>query len=302
MKKRFLALMISVTMMAVLCTGCGEKETTSGDETKVSVEESNEATPAPVSEERVEESVPESSEEVVESTVESKEEVAESEDVTVEVSEEKVAEVMDADGKDWSTAYGDYFQREDIMPKKVLITATTVAEGVTFDLNVATADDVMWMGYDFGTAAFDMYATKEKVYARYAMAGEEAWVWAPVESEDEVSSVTDMADTTMVDTDSISATTYREAIEENGIIYDVLDVTVEEEGTTAEAVYFVNRETQLVEKCVMEQDGASVICLIKEIEMVEIPAAAATATEGTMEDVMGAMLGVLFMGATAGME
>lgn len=90
MKKRFLALMISVTMMAVLCTGCGEKETTSGDETKVSVEESNEATPAPVSEERVEESVPESSEEVVESTVESKEEVAESEDVTTDASEERL--------------------------------------------------------------------------------------------------------------------------------------------------------------------------------------------------------------------
>ena len=72
--------------------------------------------------------------------------------------------------------------------------------------------------------------------------------------------------------------------------------------TTATAVYFINRDTQKIEKCVMEEEEATVVCLMEEIEQIELPAGAKNATEATMEDVMAAMFEVIFMGAGAGME
>lgn len=294
MKKRVLALLVSVSMMAVICTGCGEKETT-GDDVKAPVEESQESAPA---KESVAESVQESTEEVAESTEESAEKAEES----VEASEEKVAEVVDADGKDWSTAYDDYFERENITPVNALCTAMASADGVSFELNVAKVDDVMMMSYDFDTASFEMYATSDKVYAHYSMGAEETWIWAPVSSDDEVSALTDTANTTIIDTENITESKYRETMEEDGVIYDVLDTQIDDGTTTSTAVVFVNRETQQISKCVMEEDGTSVVCLIEEIDTVEIPEAAANATEGTMEDVMGAMIGVMFLGAGAGMQ
>ena len=253
----------------------------------------------------------------------------------VEIIEGEVTEIIETkdddatgttsdDGTDWSTAYDDYFieeietstsepylpyddyfTRDNIMPATPKITVTTVADGITFDMVVAMVEDVAYMSYDFGTVAMDMYVTTDKVYIRSEMEGQEAWNFAPITSEEEAQDMTVGIEdnTTLIDNDSIGTVTYREALEEDGVIYDVLDVTVDENSNMpGTAVYFINRETQMVAKCVMEQQGNTAICLVEEIESIELPAEAATATEVPMEDVLGAMLGVLFMGAGMGID
>lgn len=241
-------------------------------------------------------------------------EIAEGE--VVEIIEGEVTEIIEDkdddatgttsdDGTDWSIAYDDYFTRDNIMPVTPKITVTTVADGITFDMVVAMVEDVAYMSYDFGTVAMDMYVTTDKVYIRSEMEGQEVWNFAPITSEEEAQDMTVGIEdnTTLIDNDSIGTVTYREALEEDGVIYDVLDVTVDENSNMpGTAVYFINRETQMVAKCVMEQQGNTAICLVEEVDSIELPAEAATATEVPMEDVLGAMLGVLFMGAGMGID
>ena len=281
MKKKLLTLLMAMTMTAMLFTGCGEKEADS-DDVKASVEESKEEKEE--SKEESKEVAEESTEEVVEEVVESTEEVVETEE----------EETVIADGEDWSNAYDDYFSRDDIMSEKTQITCAAVADEMTFDLIIAMDGDNMRMCYEFDEAMFDMYATKEKIYAFVEMQGESQWIWAPVESEEDVDTMFSMSDTGVLDTDAVESVNYRETVEEDGVIYDVLDVLAE--GT--EATYFVNRETQKIEKCVMDQDGVAMVMLIDEIESLEIPAEAEDATESTAEEVMMTMLAVLFSAAS----
>ena len=218
----------------------------------------------------------------------------------IETQDDNVTGSTSDDTTDWSTAYDDYFTRENIMPATPKVTVSTAADGITFDMVVAMVEDMAYMSYDFGTVAMDMYVMEDKVYIRSEMEGQEAWNFAPITSEEEAQDMTVGIEdnTTLIDNDSIGTVTYREALEEDGVIYDVLDVTVDENSNMpGTAVYFINRETQMVAKCVMEQQGNTAICLVEEIESIELPAEAATATEVPMEDVLGAMLGVLFMGA-----
>lgn len=302
MKKKLFAVLMAVSMMATVLTGCGEKEKADGDKVVEFVEDDKKESKADEAKESEAESVEESTEES-EATLESTEESKVEESVEESKEETEVAvESVDEDGKDWSVAYDDYFERDDIMSKNIKCIASTSAEGMTFDLTVAVANETMWMGYDFGTASFDMYSLDDKVYACTVMDGEEVWIVAPVTSDDELSSLTDMADTSVVNTDYITACTYREAIEEDGVIYDVLDVEVDDGTTQGTAVYFINRASQKVEKCVVDQEGTTVVCLLEEIESVEVPKAAENATEATMDDVMTAMMTVIFTGASAGMQ
>ncbi len=312
MKKKLLTLIMAMTMTAMVITGCGKKEDTSGD-VKASVEESKEESEEESKEEPKEESKEENkdavdvtesqeAEEVMESTEKTEESTEETEttEEVVESSEETEGEeaaVVDADGKDWSKAYDDYFERDDIMSDKMQFNCTALAEGITFNMVVAMADDNVRMSFIFDGAEFDMYATKEKIYAYYEMQGQSQWVWAPVENEEDLDSMLEVSDVGMVDTESIESVTYREALEEDGIIYDVLDVV---SGDGMEAAFFINRETQKLEKCVMDEEGTSMVMLVEEIESLEIPSEAdALATESTMEDIMMTMVGVIFAGSGA---
>ncbi len=204
------------------------------------------------------------------------------------------------DGTDWSTAYADYFTRDNIMPATPKISALATGEEMTFEMVVAMDEENAFMSYDFGTVAMDMYVMPDKAYVRTEMEGQEAWIFAPISSQEEAQEMTIGIEdnTTLVDNEHIGTVTYREALEEDGVIYDVLDVTVEDgSGVPGTAVYFINRETQLIAKCVMERQGETAICLVEAIESIELPAEAADAIEATIEDVLGAMMGVLFMGA-----
>ena len=316
MKKKLLSLLMATCMMAMVLTGCGEKEAT-GDDVKSSVEEADEEESDEEESEEAEESeeVVESTEEAEESeeVVESTEETEESEEVVesteeAEESEEVVESTEDAEAtkeedavatvdSDIAKMYEGYFEKDDILPENVKITASAAQRGITMDITMAHTADMDMMSFNLDTANMDMYIGKEKVYCRYELQGQEAWIWAPVTDDSEAEQLNTMVDDSLVDTENVTACEYRESIEEDGVVYDLLDISIDDGNTASTATYFVNRETQKIAKCVMEQDGETVVCLIEEIDSIEVPEEAENATEGTVEDVAGIMIGVIFAGA-----
>lgn len=300
MKKRLLSVLLAVSLMATALTGCGDKDDDKEDEKVESVEDDDKEaddkedgndleikTEGPIDDGMIE----------VEGEVTVIEE--DEEEVTPEEPEEE-DETPAADG-DWANAYDDYFSREGILSDKIMLTMTVEESGMVMDIAVATAGEDVYMAYDFGTAALDLYVVDQVIYACTKMEGVESWMYAPVTPGSDTESMFSMTDTGFADTENATACTYREEVVENGIVYDVLDVVIEEEGVTSTAAYYVNRETQKIEKCVVEQDGVEAECFFVEIDGITLPAEAANAVEGTEEDIMGALIGVMFM-AMGGME
>lgn len=315
MKKKLLSLLISVSLLATTMTGCGGKETTDDGDKRIESVETNaedtttEPTPEPsvtgdgiIMEGPSDDGIIEVEGEVTENT--DGEVIESTEGDVTEVTGEATSDVIPDDGIDWSVKYDDYFSRENIMPDSPRVTITTIGENVTIPFGVvAVAGEDAYMSYDFGTAAIDMYVFADKVYAYTRMEDQEIWYCAPVISEDEAADFADLADTTLVEEENMGDCTYREAIIEDDIIYDVLDVAVVgKDVASGTATYFVNRETQLIEKCVMESEGTTVVCLVEDIESIELPVEAGAATEVTMEDIMGALLGVMLIGSGAGVD
>lgn len=296
MKKKLLSLLMAVSIVAVAITGCGAKENDKEDEKVESVEDDAEDDDTEddadkndsgnVNEEKTEGPIDDGMIEV-------------EGEVTV-LDEDENSEEENSEGEvvanEWATAYDDYFSREGIISENVMVTMSMAMEGMVFDIKVATVDEQVYMSYDFGTAALDMYVMEDVIYACTKYEGVEEWIYAPVTDGSESESMFSMTDTSFVDTENATSCTYREEVVENGVVYDVLDVELEEDGVTSVVAYYVNRETQKIEKCVVEQDGVEAECYIVEIESIELPAEAANATEGTEDDIMGALLGIMFMG------
>lgn len=317
MKKRFLSLMLATCMVAMVLTGCGQAAA-SGDDAKASVEESKqedkEETKEESEEETKEETSEEATEEVVDASEESEEskeskEAEESEESTEEVVEstEEVEESEDTDAEvvgdpDIAKMYEGYLEKTDILPENYMMTANTTQAGITMDMTIAQSSDMYMMEYELLSANMSVYISKDKVYCRYNIEGDDVWIWAPVDSTEDAESLTSISDSTLVDPSTVTECVYRETVEEDGVVYDLLDMVIDNGFSTGSATYFVDRETQKIAKCVMEQDGASVVCLIEEIETIELPAEADSATEGTIDDVMGGMMAVIFAGAGMGME
>lgn len=338
MKKRLLAVLLAGTLAIMSLSACGTSEENSKDSDitqelqppsesqEASVESPTDSTgPQPGQSVTGEGIMVEGPGEDDGSIIEVEGEVTEIVDgEVVEIEEGEVVEIIEGevteitepkdddatgttsdDGTDWSIAYDDYFTRDNIMPATPKISALATGDGMSFEMVAAMVEDVAFLSYDFGTVAADMYVTTDKAYVRTEMEGQEAWIYAPIASKEEAQEMTVGIEdnTTLIDSEDIGTVTYREALEEDGVIYDVLDVTVDDESDVpGNAVYFINRETQLIAKCVMERQGETAICLVEEIESIELPAEAADATEATIEDVLGTMVGVLFMGADMTME
>ena len=324
MKKRLLTILMAVSLMATALTACGGDDADKEDEKVESVEdddtEADEAEEAEENEGELEVKTEEPGDDGMievegEVTVieEDEEEVtpaeSEEEEVTpAEPEEEEVTpaepEEEDADSvtdSEWANAYDDYFSREGILSEKLMISMSMEESGMVFDIAVGVAGEEMFMSYDFGTAGVELYLVDKVLYAGTKMEGVESWIYAPVTEGSDAESMFDMTDTGFTDVENATSCTYGGEVEENGIVYDILDVVIEENGITSLAAYYVNRETQKIEKCVVEQDGVEAECFFTEIEEIVLPAEAANAVEGTEEEVFGALLGVMFM-AMSGAE
>ena len=304
MKKRLLTILMAVSLMATALTACGGDDADKEDEKVESVEDDDtEADEAEEAEENEGELEVKTEEPGDDGMIEVEGEVTvieeDEEEVTPAESEEEDADSV-ADSE-WANAYDDFFSREGILSEKLMISMSMEESGMVFDIAVGVAGEDMFMSYDFGTAGVELYLVDKVLYAGTKMEGVESWIYAPVTEGSDAESMFDMTDTGFTDVENATSCTYGGEVEENGIVYDILDVVIEENGITSLAAYYVNRETQKIEKCVVEQDGVEAECFFTEIEEIVLPAEAANAVEGTEEEVFGALLGVMFM-AMSGAE
>ena len=311
MKKRVLSVLVAMCVMSMVLTGCeqvieinGEDVMSVADEIKEQIEESmvvesEEASSETVVEESSEEVVEESSEEVVEeSSKEVTQEATEELTVTVteEATEEPSEEVVEIDTTDLAKAYEGYLEKEDIISKNVKCIATTSSDEMTIEMILASVNDDFQIGYFFPAAAIDLYSVNQKVYCRYELQGQKGWIWAAADSEEDAESLEGMADTQIIPMDDIHSYAYSETVEENGVVYDLILA----ETHSGEATYYVNRETQKLAKVVMSEEGQEMFFNIEEIESIEIPDEAKDATEGTVEEVIGYLMAVIFSSASLG--
>ncbi len=304
MKKRLLTVLLAVSLVATSLIGCGGKEDDKEDKNVESVEddeaEADDEEEAEDKEETAGNELEEKTEEPSEDgmiEVEGEVTVIEPEEEEETPAEPEEEEDTPAVESEWANAYEDYFSREGIIPENMMMTMSVEESGIVMNIAVATAGEDVYMSYDFGTAALDLYIVENVIYSCTKMDGVESWIYAPASEGSE--SMFTMTDTGFADTENATACTYREEVVENDIVYDVLDVVIEEEGVTSNAAYYVNRETQKIEKCVVEQDGVEAECFFIEIEGITLPEESANAVEGTEDDIMGALIGVMFMGMGA---
>ena len=303
MKKRVLSVLVAMCVMSMVLTGCeqvieinGEDVMSVADEIKEQIEESmvvesEEESSETVVKEGSETVVEESSEEVVE---ESSEEVTQED--TEEATEESSGEVVEFDTTDLAKAYEGYLEKEDIISKNVRCTATASSDGMTMEMILASVDDDFQIGYFFPAAEIDLYSVNKKVYCRYKLQGQEGWTWAAANSEEEADTLEGISDTSIIPLDDIHSYAYSETVEENGVVYDLILA----ETHSGEATYYVNRETQKLAKVVMSEEGQEMFFNIEEIESIEIPDEAKNATEGTVEEVIGYLMAVIFSSASLG--
>ncbi len=306
MKKRLLSILLAASLVVMSLTGCGDVATGSDDrETTQESEQpsSEQATEAPTeapTPEPTEEPTPEPTEEPTPEPTEAPTPEP-TEAPTPEPTEAPTTEPTGATGE-WATAYEGYFEREDIMPEKFQMDTEISQDGITFGMIVASADQKAYMRYDFGGIAMDIYADEANIYTCTEMAGETSWMFVPITSEEDVDSVISMEESGMVDTDTFTSYGYKEEVTEDGVVYDVLTFESDNDGEATEGLCYINRETQKMEKMVVDTEAGPAVFDITEIDGIEIPAEAATATEGTQEDLVGAIFGVIMMGALSGMD
>ena len=288
MKKKIVTILLATSLVMSTFVGCSSEDAAATASSAVSSEASSEAASEASSEVASEASSEAASEASSEAASEASSEAAES-------------SVASQDG-DWSTAYDDYFERENIMSDKVKTTATTSAEGVEFSIAFAIADENSYLSIDFDTAALDIYFTPEKMYACTKMEGQEAWTYAPVTAETDTDSMVSVGESSFLDVESVQSFSYAEEVVEDGVVYDTLDAVVVNEDSTIDGTFYINRETQKIEKYTFEQDGAEVVCHLEEIDSIEIPAAAQSGTEVTQDEIAMSIFGVMMAGMSSYME
>lgn len=302
MKKRLLTILMAVSLMATALTGCGRDDADKEEEKVEAVEDDDaEAGETEENEGGLEVKTEEPGDDgMIE--VEGEVTVIEEDEEEVTPAEPKEEELTPATDSEWANAYDDYFSREGILSEEIMFTMSMEESGMVYDVAVGVAGEDMFMSYDSGTAGVEMYLVDKVLYVGTKMEGVESWIYAPVTEESDAESIMfGMSDTGFTDVENATSCTYGGEVEENGIVYDILDVVIEENGITSLAAYYVNRKTQKIEKCVVEQDGVEVECFFIEIEEIVLPAEAANAVEGTEEEVFGALIGVMFM-AMSGSE
>ncbi len=301
MKRRIMSILLAAVLSLTTITGCGSDETTNNVGKETTQESGAEPTEAPTAEPTEASTAEPTEAPTAEPTAEPAE--APTAEPTAEPAAESKEQSTYSTGEiDWSTAYEGYFEREDIISENISMAMDVSQDGLTFGFEMATADGNTYMNFDFGTVALDMYVDAEKVYACTRMEGQETWNYAFITTEEDVDSLMSMGEAAAVDTSTFSSYAYYEEVTEDGIVYDVLSAVSENHGEVVEGYYYVNRETQKLSRMVVNTEAGPMAVEFGEVDSVEIPAEAQTATEVTMEDIMNTMLGVIMMGAFSAVE
>ena len=304
MRKKLLSVLLAVTLMAGILTGCGGKEEPEEDKTIENVQEDDED--EVVTDDNAGKVVdlgngmmmeyPGGDDGLIE--MEGEVTVIEEDVLIIEGDETVIVEdvvIIEGEVTDWAKAYENYYTGENLLPDNRRMTTSTALQGTTVDIVIATVGEEFYMRFDIGSSAIDLYATDGKVYAHTEVDGEKSWIFAPITSEDELESLFAMSTVgTIVEPAYVTDCVYVEEVVEVGVIYDVLLLKVDNGSVAGEAYYYVNRETQKVSRYTLEAEGELVECIIEEIGSIEIPSDAANATEVTSEELLYAIYTVLF--------
>lgn len=301
MKKKIMSILLAAVLSLTTITGCGSDETTNHVSRETTQESEAKPTEAPTAEPTEAPAAEPTEAPAAEPAEAPTAEPAEA--PTAEPATESSQQNTDGTGEiDWSAAYEGYFEREDIISENISMNMNVSQDGITFGLEMATADGNTYMNFDFGTVALDMYVDAEKVYTCTRMEGQETWNYAFITTEEDMDSLMSMGEAAAVDTSTFSSYAYYEEVTEDGIVYDVLSGVSESDGELVEGYYYVNRETQKLSRMVVNTEAGPMAVEFGEVDSVEIPEEAQTATEVTMEDIMSTMLGAIMMGAFSAVE
>lgn len=186
------------------------------------------------------------------------------------------------EGDDWSTAYDDFFDNGLTIPETFVITTQMDLGGILLNYEIAQDAEISLVRYRIGDYGVDAYTINNTIIMENIGLNGSEWVGASIESGDDVAEILGADFTELMGgvTDSVSSATYVEAVEENGVVYDVMEIDTE--GTPARV--FINRETQTVSQMILEEDGLVMVCTFEGVSSIEIPDGLYTAAEMTKDE------------------
>jgi len=186
------------------------------------------------------------------------------------------------EGDDWSTAYDNFFDNGITIPENFVITTQMDLGGIMLNYEIAQDAEVSLVRYRIGDYGVDAYTINNTIIMENIGLNGSEWVGASIESGDDVAEILGADFTELMGgvTDSVSSSTYVEAVEEKGVVYDVMEIDTE--GTPA--LVYINRETQTVSQMVLEAEGLEMRCTFEGVSAIEIPDGLYTATEMTKDE------------------
>jgi len=202
---------------------------------------------------------------------------------------------------DWSTAYDDFFDDGMVIPDEFEITTSMDLEGFILDYVVACAGNDTMVRYRIGDYGVDAYTNGDWIIMENIGLNGSEFVRADIDSNEDVVDILGADFTELMGgaTESVSSSTYVEAVTEDGVTYDVLEIDADD----TPALVYIDRDKQIVSKMIIESEGLEMVCKFDDLTGFQIPSAD-DATEMTKVELatyyQEAIIGSVF--ASMGME
>ena len=186
------------------------------------------------------------------------------------------------EGDDWSTAYDNYFANGITIPANFEITTQIDLGGIVLDYVIVMDTGVSMVRYRIGDYGVDAYSDDYTIIMENIGLNGSEWVCAEIESGDDVADILGADFTELMGgaTDTVSSSMYVEAVEENGVVYDVIEIDTED----TPALVYINRNTQVLSKMILESEGLEMVCEFENPMAINIPAEAVNAAGMTKDE------------------
>ena len=300
MKKKLLAAVLSLTLIAAPLTGCDKKNS----------DESSAASSVETTKESATEESETEETETEETTTEEASTEESSEESTEETTEESTEETV-ADG-DMDAYYEEFFNnyKFDFNGKK-LVSKSSDENGTEIQMSIGTYDTKVCIEMMFNIkdveAGISMYVVDdENIYALVEASGEKKWMVAPAsdsfsrESVEELGKSVDVSE--IIGKDSTNSFSYVGEEKVDGRVCDCVSVSTAETSNVTQAKIFIDKETEEIVKIEAGEEYTNqvVVMTFEDIDDIELPMSAKDAEVVTGEEIAGAFLGVMLVGATGG--
>ena len=263
-----------ITVLLFILGGCGQKE-----EEKETIKEINQ-----------------------EVTIATPEPIVETPEPTAEPEKEIVNTDISDDTTDWDAYYRAFMETslQDIYGKNVKMDCKINTQGMDMSMSIAEIGDVNYTSIGFGEYIYEMYTTKEKIYACSLIDEKRNWksVINGEDTADGISGLNLFGDTSMLGGNSdevadvpissiMQLQSYGGCVQED-VLCDVLNCQITSLEYKPQVVLYIIRETGKLHHMDMdiEKNGIEMSYEVyyKELDEIEIPLEARVAPEGTVED------------------